>query len=65
MVGMNNNVKTENRWSVIKDLIDKAENLILSTHINPDGDGIGSQLAMASYLKKEGKKFFLISFFTL
>ena len=48
MVGMNNNVKTENRWSVIKDLIDKAENLILSTHINPDGDGIGSQLAMAS-----------------
>ena len=57
MVGMNNNVKTENRWSVIKDLIDKAENLILSTHINPDGDGIGSQLAMASYLKKEGKKF--------
>ena len=61
MVGMNNNVKTENRWSVIKDLIDKAENLILSTHINPDGDGIGSQLAMASYLKKEGKKFTILN----
>ena len=61
MVEMNNNGKTGNRWSAIKDLIDKADNLILSTHINPDGDGIGSQLAMASYLKKEGKKFTILN----
>tara|TARA_B000000460_G_scaffold95123_1_gene66520 strand:- start:205 stop:1239 length:1035 start_codon:yes stop_codon:yes gene_type:complete len=44
-----------NRWSVIKDLVDGAENVILSTHMNPDGDGLGSQLAMAHYLESQGK----------
>ena len=44
-----------NRWSVIKDLLDGAENVILSTHMNPDGDGLGSQLAMAHYLESHGK----------
>ena len=44
-----------NRWSVIKDLVNGAENVILSTHMNPDGDGLGSQLAMAHYLESHGK----------
>ena len=39
-----------NRWSAVKDMLDNAENVILSTHMNPDGDGLGSQLAMAHYL---------------
>ncbi len=46
----------QERWAVVKEMLDQANNLILSTHMNPDGDGIGSQLAMASYLQKQGKK---------
>ncbi|MBF90084.1 MAG: hypothetical protein CMG75_10635 [Candidatus Marinimicrobia bacterium] len=57
----NTEIKENNRWAIIEDMIGKAENLILSTHINPDGDGIGSQLAMASYLKKLGKKFIILN----
>ncbi len=34
----------------------KYDNYILSTHISPDGDGIGSELALGFGLKKLGKK---------
>ncbi len=36
--------------------IDKAESLLISSHMGPDGDSIGSQLAVARYAKKQGKK---------
>ena len=52
---MSSNNYKNNRWSAIKDLLDGAENVILSTHMNPDGDGLGSQLAMAHYLESHGK----------
>ena len=50
------NTNGQERWSAVKEMLDGAQNLILSTHMNPDGDGLGSQLAMASYLKNQGKK---------
>ena len=28
---------------------------VLTTHVNPDGDGIGSEIALASWLRKRGK----------
>lgn len=43
------------RWDPVRKLLDGAQDIILSTHINPDGDGLGSQLAMASYLMSHGK----------
>lgn len=36
--------------------IKKAESIIILTHINPDGDAIGSSLAMYAALKKIGKE---------
>ena len=54
---MTTSINGQDRWSAVKEMLDDANNLILSTHMNPDGDGIGSQLAMAGYLKKHGKKF--------
>jgi bifunctional oligoribonuclease and PAP phosphatase NrnA len=36
--------------------IKKSKNILLSTHINPDGDGIGSGLALICILTKMGKK---------
>jgi phosphoesterase RecJ-like protein len=32
-----------------------AKNIILTTHMTPDGDGLGSELAMLRYLRSKGK----------
>jgi phosphoesterase RecJ-like protein len=39
----------------LTNLIDSAANILLISHINPDGDAIGSQLAMYHFLKSKGK----------
>ena len=39
----------------IKEEIDKAEKIVILTHENPDGDAIGSGLAMYNALKEYGK----------
>ncbi len=44
------------KWDLLSALIDKAQNILLSTHINADGDGVGSQVAFYYYLKDLGKK---------
>ena len=42
-------------WESLNKIISKSNNIFLSTHINPDGDGIGSELGMYYYLKDIGK----------
>jgi bifunctional oligoribonuclease and PAP phosphatase NrnA len=45
-------MKTLNLFtSVIKD----AQNIVISTHLHPDADGIGSQIALCTALRKIGK----------
>lgn len=39
----------------IKTAINKFDRFLISSHINPEGDSIGSQVAMASLLKQLGK----------
>ncbi|MBI72003.1 MAG: hypothetical protein CMG61_00855 [Candidatus Marinimicrobia bacterium] len=43
-------------WNILSDQINRSKSIVLSTHINPDGDGLGSELAMFYYLKSIGKK---------
>jgi len=38
-----------------KELIRTNDRFVLTTHINPDGDGIGSEIGLYSYLKQLGK----------
>ena len=40
----------------LSELLDSADNILLISHINPDGDAIGSQLALYHYLVSKGKK---------
>lgn len=40
----------------IKKAIDRFDRFMVSSHINPEGDAIGSQIAVASLLKHLGKK---------
>ena len=42
-------------------LIEQHHRCILTTHVNPDGDGLGSELALARYLQKQGKEVAIIN----
>ncbi len=42
------------------DFLRKGDNFLLSTHMNPDGDGIGSVLGITGLLRGVGKKYSLI-----
>jgi bifunctional oligoribonuclease and PAP phosphatase NrnA len=42
-------------------LFDTSENILLISHINPDGDAIGAQLALYHYFKSSGKNASMIT----
>lgn len=37
-------------------LVESATSIVLTTHVQPDGDGIGSEVALAAYLRGLGKR---------
>ena len=41
-------------------LIESAKKLLVVSHVNPDGDALGTQLAFAAYLKSLGKEVTLV-----
>lgn len=40
----------------MKNVFDEAQNILIVSHQNPDGDAVGSSQALARYLKNSGKK---------
>ena len=40
----------KNSWNILQKVIEDANSILLSTHINPDGDGLGSEIAFYYYL---------------
>ena len=44
-----------NNWDALTSQIEQSQSILLSTHINADGDGIGSEIAFYYYLKELGK----------
>lgn len=45
----------------LSNLFSSSDNILLICHINPDGDAIGSQLALYHYLRAKGKKVSMIA----
>ena len=39
-----------------RELVDRHQDIVVTTHMNPDGDALGSQLVVARYLREQGKK---------
>jgi phosphoesterase RecJ-like protein len=37
------------------------QNILISTHINPDGDGVGSEVAIRDYLRAQGKQVTIVN----
>lgn len=45
----------------LNELISAHQKFVLTTHINPDGDAIGSEIAMTEYLRGSGKQAMIIN----
>ena len=43
-----------NNWKKLNQSIKNSNRIVLSTHMNPDGDGLGSAVAMHSYISSLG-----------
>lgn len=50
-----------NNFNILKKVIEENNSFILTTHVNPDADAIGSELALFFILKKLNKKAFVIN----
>lgn len=42
-------------WKPLEKLIAAKQRFVLTTHMNPDGDGLGSEVGLALYLQSQGK----------
>jgi phosphoesterase RecJ-like protein len=42
-------------WAPFVDLVRRGQRFLLTTHVRPDGDGLGSMLALADALEQRGK----------
>lgn len=42
-------------------LLEPANDLVITTHVNPDGDGLGSEFGLASFLASRGKNVRLVN----
>jgi len=45
----------------LRELIDRNHTFVLTTHVNPDGDALGSEITMAKYLEHLGKQVHIIN----
>lgn len=56
---MNRHVTTTEVWQQARSFIDSYHTFLVVSHVQPDGDAIGSTLAIAHILKQCGKQFLL------
>src|SRR5260370_38150938 len=47
-------------WAPFVELVHRPQRFLLTTHIRPDADGLGSQLALAEVLRRLGKEVRLV-----
>jgi phosphoesterase RecJ-like protein len=48
-------------WQVVRDFLKDKDTILVSTHVNPDGDALGSQMALAHFLRQMGKQVILLN----
>ena len=48
-------------WNKVKSLIRRSKSFLITTHVFPDGDAVGSQLALAQALRKMGKRVLVVN----
>jgi len=48
-------------WGEVAALIQQHNHFVLTTHLHPDGDGLGCELALSSFLKQLGKEVAIVN----
>lgn len=48
-------------WANVKKVIKRSETFVITTHVYPDGDAVGSALALAQILRDLGKKVLVVN----
>ena len=51
----------EKEWSPCIDMLLAGEHIVLTTHVNSDGDGLGSEVALAEVLRSLGKEVTIVN----
>ncbi|MBN1154490.1 bifunctional oligoribonuclease/PAP phosphatase NrnA [candidate division KSB1 bacterium] len=49
------------QWDQIQSIFDAHESFLISTHLNPDGDALGAEIALAEYLRCFNKKTYIVN----
>ena len=49
-------------WNLVDDIISSCEKIVLTTHENPDGDGLGAEVGMYYHLRQNGKDVRIINY---
>lgn len=55
------NLEEHPLWERLNTIIQAHHSFIITTHILPDGDGLGGEVALSAYLKQIGKECFIIN----
>ncbi|HET6349177.1 MAG TPA: bifunctional oligoribonuclease/PAP phosphatase NrnA [Candidatus Krumholzibacteria bacterium] len=48
-------------WRAIRQFIDRHDSFVVTSHINPDGDAIGSELGLTYFLRQQGKSVLIMN----
>ena len=65
MAGTINNLNFNNtpiNWNQVDNIISSCERIVLTTHENPDGDGLGAEGGLYYHLKEEGRDIKIINY---
>ena len=56
-----NSMVDEQTLGRIKNCLEQGQRFVLTTHVNPDGDGLGAEAAIASFLESKGKNVYIFN----
>ena len=65
MSGTINNLNFNNTnidWRLVDEVISSCNKIVLTTHENPDGDGLGAEVGLYYHLLEEGKDIKIINY---
>ena len=48
-------------WELLRDVVAQNQKFVLTTHVRPDADALGSELAMAGLLEQLGKEVLIVN----
>lgn len=51
----------QKQFEACRNIIADAQRFVLTTHVNPDADGLGCELALAQYLQRKGKEVHILN----